>query len=153
MGDHKWVNVAVVDVVFSNEASSIIMKNCNNGKNFLIHTSIEMGSILLDIFQKHHFKRPNTFTLLSNCITSLGGDIRAIVIDDAYEGIFFAKIVIDQNGTPIQLDARPSDAIALAVVNNMPIVAESSLLEKLTWIDTSKVNYNKANIVSSNSSD
>ncbi|MDR2200631.1 MAG: bifunctional nuclease family protein, partial [Puniceicoccales bacterium] len=87
------------------------------------------------IFQKRISKRPNTFTLLSNCITALGAHIQSIVISDYCEGIFFAKIVLKYRGTLVSLDARPSDAIALAFVNNCPIFATPNLLHKFSWID------------------
>jgi bifunctional DNase/RNase len=127
--------VSVVDIIFSKEASSIVMKNDSNNKNFLIHVSIETGSLLLDLFQKRLSMRPNTFTLLSNCITSLGAHIQAIIIDDTFDGIFLAKIVLRNKGTLSSLDARPSDAIAIALVNNLPILATATLLKKLSWID------------------
>jgi bifunctional DNase/RNase len=127
--------ISVADIIFSKEASSIVMKNDSNGKNFLIHVSIETGSLLLDLFQKRLSMRPNTFTLLSNCITSLGAHIQAIIIDDTFDGVFLAKIVLRNKGTLSSLDARPSDAIALALVNNLPILATSTLLKKLSWID------------------
>jgi bifunctional DNase/RNase len=129
------VGVSVADILFSKEASSIVMKNDVSGKNFLIHVSIETGSLLLDLFQKRVSKRPNTFTLLSNCITALGAHIQAIIIDDTCNGVFLAKIVLRNRGALSSLDARPSDAIALAFVNNLPILATATLMEKLSWID------------------
>ncbi|MDR0590510.1 MAG: bifunctional nuclease family protein [Puniceicoccales bacterium] len=128
--------ISVADIIFSKEASSIVMKNDSNGKNFLIHVSIETGSLLLDLFQKRFSMRPNTFTLLSNCITSLGARIQAIIIDDAFDGVFLAKIILRNKGTLSRLDARPSDAIALALVNNLPILATATLVKKLSWIDS-----------------
>jgi bifunctional DNase/RNase len=135
MVEAEWVEVVVVDIVFSNEAASLIMKNTVDGKNFVIHVAPETGTLLLDIFQKRTQKRPNTFTLLSNCITALGAHIQSIVIGDSFEGIFFAKIVLKHRGTFISLDARPSDAIALAFINHFPILATANLLRKLPWID------------------
>jgi bifunctional DNase/RNase len=135
MGCINLVGISVVDIIFSKEASSIVMRNDENGKNFLIHVSIETGSLLLDLFQKRLSKRPNTFTLLSNCITSLGANIQAVIISDTFDGVFLAKIVLHNKGALSSLDARPSDAIALALVNNLPILATTTLIGKLSWID------------------
>jgi bifunctional DNase/RNase len=135
MGYVSLVGISVADIVFSHEASSIVMKNDENGKVFLIHVSIETGSLLLDLFKRRTSKRPNTFTLLSNCITALGATIQAIIINDTFDGVFLAKIVLNNKGTISSLDARPSDAIALAIVNNLPTLATSTLIEKLSWID------------------
>lgn len=116
------------------------MGNRANERHFLIHVSIETGSLLLNLFQKQHFKRPDTFTLLVNAITSLGGTIEAIQLNDTINGVFFAKIVLRRGSNLVSLDARASDAIALSVIDNLPIKAPRSLLEKLSWVDTHKAN-------------
>jgi bifunctional DNase/RNase len=134
------IGISVADIIFSNEASAIIMKNGENGKNFLIHVSIETGSLLLDLFQKRTSKRPNTFTLLSNCITSLGATIQVIILDDMFDGVFFSKVILNSKGILSTLDARPSDAIALAFVNNLPVLATTQLIKKLSWLDTIPTN-------------
>ncbi|MDR2806824.1 MAG: bifunctional nuclease family protein [Puniceicoccales bacterium] len=135
MGYINLCEVRVVDIIFSDEASSIILKNSTNGKKFPIHVSIETGSLLLDLFQRQTFKRPNTFTLLSNCIVSLGAHIQTIVIDDFSEGIFIAKIILNHKGEVFSLDARPSDAIALAFVNHLSVWATAALIERLSCIE------------------
>ncbi|MDE6576518.1 MAG: bifunctional nuclease family protein [Opitutales bacterium] len=140
-----WVEVSAVDIVFSHEAASIIMGNDVNEKHFLIHVSIETGSLLLNLFQKQHFKRPDTFTLLVNAVTSLGGAIESIRINDMINGVFFAKIVLRRGNNLVTLDARASDAIALSVIDGVPIQAPRALLEKISWVDTQKANaHNRA---------
>ncbi|MDR1435261.1 MAG: bifunctional nuclease family protein [Puniceicoccales bacterium] len=140
------IELFVVDIVFSSEASSIVLKNSANGKVSPIHVSIEMGSLLLDLFRRNSPKRPDTFTLLSNCITSLGATMQAIIIEDAFDGIFFAKIVLNNHGTLSSLDARPSDAIALALVNKLPILGTTTLMKKLSWVDSIPTNRKMADI-------
>jgi bifunctional DNase/RNase len=127
--------ISISDIVFSSGASSLIMQNNADGKRFLIHVSSETGILLRNLLKKQTSKRPHTFTLLSNCITSLGATIQAIVIDDACEGVFFAKIILNNKGTTLCLDARPSDAIALALINQLSIFTTQTLIEKLSWID------------------
>src|SRR6266850_5866698 len=56
--------------------------------------------------------RPQTHDLLASVIRELGGKLNRIVINDLAEGTFFAKLVIDQDGREIEVDSRPSDAIA-----------------------------------------
>jgi bifunctional DNase/RNase len=129
------VGISISDIVFSSGASSLIMQNHANGKSFPIHVSVETGNLLRDLLKKQTAKRPHTFTLLSNCITALGATIQAIVIDDTFEGIFFAKIILNNRGTLLCLDARPSDAIALALINQFPIFTTQTLVEKLSWFD------------------
>jgi bifunctional DNase/RNase len=129
------VGISIFDIVFSSGASSLIMQNNTDGKRFPIHVSSETGMLLRNLLKKEMAKRPLTLTLLSNCITSLGAAIQDIIIDDTCEGVFFAKIILNNRGTTLCLDARPSDAIALALINQLPIFATQTLLEKLSWLD------------------
>lgn len=74
--------------------------------------------------------RPLTHDLLSTAITTLGGDVIHVVLSDLENDTFYAKVVLKTNDETIQLDARPSDAIALAVRAKVPIFVEDSVLEK-----------------------
>ncbi len=74
--------------------------------------------------------RPQTHDLLATIIGNLGGRLKEIVINDLIDGTFFAKLIIEQDGQEIEVDSRPSDAIALGVAQDAPIyVAEHVLLQ------------------------
>jgi uncharacterized protein len=74
--------------------------------------------------------RPQTHDLLASVIRELGGKLNRIVINDLSEGTFFAKLIVDQDGREIEIDSRPSDAIALGVSEDVPIyVAEHVLAQ------------------------
>ncbi len=69
--------------------------------------------------------RPMTHDLLASVIESLGAKVDRIVIDDLRNHTFFAKIHLSLDGRAIQVDSRPSDAIALCAAIDAPIfVAE-----------------------------
>lgn len=74
--------------------------------------------------------RPLTHDLLNTIITSLGASVTSIVVNDMSNDTYFARIVLDVNGTAMEIDARPSDAIALAVRVKVPIYADETVLEK-----------------------
>lgn len=74
--------------------------------------------------------RPLTHDLLRSTIASLGATVDHVVVSDLNNDTFFAKIVLKQNGTTIEVDSRPSDAIALAVRAQAPIYAEDSVVQK-----------------------
>ncbi len=59
------------------------------------------------------------------------GSWKKIVVHDLCEHTFYAKLVIRQNGTLIEIDARPSDAIALGVAGDTPIYVEDSVLKEV----------------------
>jgi bifunctional DNase/RNase len=74
--------------------------------------------------------RPLTHDLMKNVIEELGATITSIVISDLIDDIFYARIVMDIDGRHVEVDARPSDAIALAVRAHTPIYVEDSVLER-----------------------
>jgi bifunctional DNase/RNase len=74
--------------------------------------------------------RPLTHDLLKNVIGQLGAKIVSIVISDLIEEIFYARLILDVDGRHVEIDSRPSDAIALAVRAKTPIFVEESVLER-----------------------
>ncbi|MCB0770688.1 MAG: bifunctional nuclease family protein [Flavobacteriales bacterium] len=65
--------------------------------------------------------RPLTHDLFKNISDTLGVNLKEVVINDLVEGIFHAKLIIEQNGHEVEIDARSSDAIALALRFDCPI--------------------------------
>ncbi len=80
--------------------------------------------------QGHEPQRPMTHDLLKAAIGELDGLVRHIYINDIRDNTFFARILIDQAGRAIELDARPSDAIALAERVQAPIFVADHVLEQ-----------------------
>ncbi len=74
--------------------------------------------------------RPLTHDLLKNVISELDAKIGSIVISDLVDDIFYARIILDVAGRHVEVDSRPSDAIALAVRAKTPIFVEESVLER-----------------------
>jgi bifunctional DNase/RNase len=81
--------------------------------------------------QGHEPQRPLTHDLLKSLIGELGGSISYILVNDIKDQTFFARIMISQRGQTIEIDARPSDAIALAVRTEVPIYVEPNVLEEV----------------------
>jgi bifunctional DNase/RNase len=74
--------------------------------------------------------RPLTHDLLRNLIEQLGGRVIHVLVNDLANDTFFARIVLDVNGETVEIDSRPSDAIALAVRSEVPIFAEETVLDR-----------------------
>lgn len=72
--------------------------------------------------------RPLTHDLFKNVSEQLGIGLKEVVINDLVEGIFHAKLVLEQNGTEVEVDARSSDAIALALRFQCPIYSYEFIL-------------------------
>jgi uncharacterized protein len=79
----------------------------------------------------HVMPRPMTHDLLASVIHEMGGRLVRICVTDLKEHTFFANLVIERNGDEILVDARPSDAIALAVANDTPIFVEEHVLNEV----------------------
>ena len=76
--------------------------------------------------------RPMTHDLLATTIESMGGSIDHIEINDLQAHTFFAKIHIRLNGKVLQIDSRPSDAIALGIATVVPIFVADHVLEEVS---------------------
>ena len=74
--------------------------------------------------------RPLTHDLLGLVIDSLGATINSIIVSDLKSDTFYAKIVLNVDGEQIEIDSRPSDALALAVRAEAPIYVEEAVLDK-----------------------
>jgi bifunctional DNase/RNase len=80
--------------------------------------------------QEYQVPRPLTHDLLGNVIGVLGAAVSSIVVCDLQNDTFFAKIILAVDGKQVEIDSRPSDAIALAVRVKVPIFAEEAVLDK-----------------------
>lgn len=74
--------------------------------------------------------RPQTHDLLAHVIDELGATVREVVVHDLNNDVFFARVTLDADGRSIDIDSRPSDAIALAVRAQVPIYVEESVLDR-----------------------
>ena len=75
--------------------------------------------------------RPLTHDLLASVIEQLGGTIERIEINNLQEHTFFARIHIRQDGQVVEIDSRPSDAIALGVATSVPIYVAEHVLDEV----------------------
>jgi bifunctional DNase/RNase len=74
--------------------------------------------------------RPLTHDLLTNVIEQLGGIVQSVVVNDLANDTFFAKINVERDGQTLEVDSRPSDAIAIAVRTRVPIYVDESVLNR-----------------------
>ncbi len=78
--------------------------------------------------------RPMTHDLLANTIEELGASLDSIAITEIIDGTFYATLnLTDNRGIEIEIDARPSDAIALGITSDVPIFVDESVIEHATF--------------------
>jgi hypothetical protein len=71
-----------------------------------------------------------THDLIQQTITKLGATVSHVLVNDLHDDTFYARVVMDRDGERIELDSRPSDAIALAVRVQAPIFVAESVMER-----------------------
>ncbi len=74
--------------------------------------------------------RPLPYDLIKTIIGDMGGVVQQVLVTELSQDVFYARIVIDQDGKTIEIDSRPSDAIALAVRVKVPILVDESVMDK-----------------------
>jgi uncharacterized protein len=89
----------------------------------------EADAITVEL-QEVEVSRPLTHDLLKSTISQLGSEVVHIIINELRNDVFYARIVLEFNGRRIEIDSRPSDAIALAVRVHVPIFVEDSVMER-----------------------
>ena len=74
--------------------------------------------------------RPLTHDLLNSMVNALGASVNSIIVTELKNDTFFAKIILNVDGGQMEIDSRPSDALALAVRVDAPIYADEGVLDK-----------------------
>lgn len=93
----------------------------------------EARSILMKL-QSQEFSRPLTHDLTVNLISELGGALEKITVTELRDSTFFATLSLDVGGRLVEVDSRPSDAIAIAVRTGSPIFASDTVIEEASVI-------------------
>lgn len=94
-----------------------------------INEATQLGIAL----EKAKFTRPMTHDLFLDALTNLDARIDHVLINDMKGSTFYAKLVLRHHGSLIELDARPSDAIALAIRQTVPLYIDENVLEKASY--------------------
>jgi hypothetical protein len=107
----------------------VVLKDVNSDAVVPIWVGIyEANAIAIEI-EKHKTPRPLTHDLLKDLIYGLNGRVQRVVITEVKDETFFAALWLEQAGESIYLDARPSDAIAIALRADVPIFVDEQVLQ------------------------
>jgi uncharacterized protein len=89
----------------------------------------EAAAILMKL-QNASTPRPMTHDLVTEILGQLNAEVVRITVTELRENTFFAQITVQQDGSEVEIDSRPSDAIALAIRSEAPIYAAESVIEE-----------------------
>ncbi|MFA5424138.1 MAG: bifunctional nuclease family protein [Phycisphaerae bacterium] len=119
--------------IIINEASDqqvIVLKEINGSRGFPIVIGIVEIFAIDRRLKGLQPPRPMTHDLLADVLNSLGAKIEKIVITDLLNHTFYAKLYISLDGKTVEVDSRPSDAIALSVGIGAPIFVAEHVFDK-----------------------
>jgi bifunctional DNase/RNase len=124
------VFVESIRVNMANYKRVVMLKEKQDGRYLPIWIGhFEADAIAIPL-QNVPVSRPLTHDLLRSVISALGAQIVSVVINDLADETFFAKLVLDAGGRHMEIDSRPSDAIALAVRTGVPIYVADTVLDQ-----------------------
>ena len=132
MMDKSVVQIEVKNVLATSAGSAVFLGNAD--KVFVIYVDHSVGSAINMFLHGTPKPRPQTHDLFADVLTALGARVERVVINDFTDTVFFARLIIvaenelDERKI-IEIDARPSDCIALAVQAEAPIYVASHVWE------------------------
>jgi bifunctional DNase/RNase len=107
----------------------VILKEVGGDRHLPIWIGeFEAQAIMIEL-RKQTAPRPLPYDLLRATIDSLGGVVQNVSVSDLSQDIFYARIVIEHQGQRVEIDSRPSDAIALALRARCPILVDERVME------------------------
>lgn len=123
------MSVESVRINLATNQRVVILKDAQGERYLFIWiATAEAYSIAMEL-QGTTSLRPLTHDLLKSVIAELGGKIVSVIVNDLADDIFYARLVLDADGRHVEVDSRPSDAIALAVRAKVPIYVAESVLD------------------------
>jgi len=124
------VTIDSIRVSLMSQHRVVILKDVDSERYLPIWIGpCEADAITVEL-QEVEVARPLTHDLLKTLITEMGASVSHILVNDLRDDVFYARIVVDVNGRRLEIDSRPSDAIALAVRVRVPIFVEDEVMDK-----------------------
>jgi len=124
------VKIDSIRASLMSEHRVVILKDLSSDRFLPIWIGRYEAEAIAIRLQNIEVPRPMTHDLLANAIIEMGGEISHVLVSDLRNDTFFAKIDVKINGQSVEIDSRPSDAIALAVRANASIFVEEHVMEE-----------------------
>ena len=116
----------------------IILKDLKEKSALPIWVGLIEASAIATELENIKLSRPMTHDLIKNMLDALGVKVSKVTVSELKDNTFFAHIILDHGGKEIDLDSRPSDAIALALRTKAPIFVDKKVIDKSRKIDLTK---------------
>ena len=128
------VHMELARIVISEttENQVIVLKEVNGERQFPILIGIYEATAIERGLKEIRAPRPLTHDLICSLISSLDAELMRIIVCDLRGATFYAKLILKKGDRTLEVDSRPSDAIAVATALNIPIFVEEKVLEQVT---------------------
>ncbi|MEN3045896.1 MAG: bifunctional nuclease family protein [Candidatus Hydrothermales bacterium] len=128
----KFVEVEVFEVIPQGGGGyTLVLRKVNSESLLFISIGENEGLSIIRALNKVNLKRPLTYDLMKNIIYKLGAKVEKVTIDKFEKDTYFASIHLRQGNRKIVVDARPSDAINLAIREKVKIYVNEKVFEKM----------------------
>jgi len=128
------VTIDSIRVSLMSQHRIIILKELTSERFLPIWIGPYEAEAITVSLQEMEVARPLTHDLLRNVILTLGGEVLRVVIMDLRDDVFYARITVRMGDREVEIDSRPSDAIALAVRVHVPVYVDESVMDKAASI-------------------
>ena len=125
------MELARIVIMENGDSQMIILRERNGDRFFPILIGINEALAIDRRVKGIQMQRPLTHDLMATIIERLEADLERIVISELRDHTFYAKLIVRRNGELLEIDSRPSDAIALGVTSQTPIFVEEEVLRKV----------------------
>jgi uncharacterized protein len=127
----KMVEVVIdsVRVSLTNQQRIIILREVNEERYLPIWIGPFEAEAITISLQEIELARPQTHDLLRNLMKSLDARLLRVEVIDLQDDVFYGNLVLESNGNLINIDSRPSDALALAVRMHVPILVAKEIMD------------------------
>lgn len=129
---HEAVPVTIRGILPANSGTALFIGN--DEKVFVIQVEPVMGEIIQKYLNNEPNERPRTHDLINRMFQGFGITVERVIITEMKQATYYARIVLQQHNEIarklVELDARPSDCIALAVAQKKPLLVSAALFEQ-----------------------
>ncbi|MHC4610340.1 MAG: bifunctional nuclease family protein [Planctomycetota bacterium] len=125
------MDLARIIIMESGDSQVIVLKERNGDRHFPILIGINEALAIDRRVKGIQMQRPLTHDLMASIIEQLDADLEKIVISELRDHTFYAKLIVRRNDDLVEIDSRPSDAIALGVTKQTPIFVAEEVLRKV----------------------
>ena len=127
-----------LEKIMQTRSYSVVVLKAKDGSRFAIYTDPQIGQVMQMYLTGTAKQRPLTHDLFSQLFKGMEIHIKQVVINDLQDTVYFARLYLEQKQGEmthlVEIDARPSDCLALALLNNIPLFATQTVLEKTVKI-------------------